>query len=78
MGADGRGTVVKLDKVEEPEGLWFCANCFEIFENKNIADCEYCGELNAWDIREDVKCAKDKNFSYYTGCNMCDGKEDKD
>lgn len=41
---------------------YFCCSCFEIFNQ--MSNCGFCNEPNTGDME----------FSYWGGCNMCDGK----
>lgn len=43
-------------------GCWFCASCFEFFDE--VEQCDYCSEMNTGDMAN----------TYVSGCNHCDGK----
>lgn len=45
---------------------YFCTDCFEFFTH--IEQCDWCGNLNTDDME----------YSYWFGCNHCDGKADGD
>ena len=45
---------------------YFCTDCFEVFAH--IEQCDWCGDLNTGDMEH----------SYWSGCNHCDGKADRD
>ncbi len=48
--------------VVECGGHYFCANCFDIFDD--IEQCQWCNEYNTGDMEH----------SYSVGCSQCDGK----
>ena len=48
--------------VVECGGHYFCANCFDIFDD--IEQCQWCNEYNTGDMEH----------SYSVGCSHCDGK----
>ena len=48
--------------VVERGGHYFCANCFDIFDD--IEQCQWCNEYNTGDMEH----------SYSVGCSQCDGK----
>lgn len=54
------------------EGKYFCLDCFEI--HSSISQCEWCNERVAGGTQNE--------FSYYTGCENCggrqEGREDRD
>lgn len=54
--------------IENPFGAYLCASCFNGFED--LSFCGWCNEANTGDME----------FSYYRGCNHCDGNTswDKD
>jgi len=48
--------------VRQDDGTYICASCFEEFDSLN--NCHWCNEPNTYSME----------YSYYSGCNMCDGK----
>ena len=56
---DGYHTLVRL---RNHEWRFFCTSCFGEFDS--IYVCGYCNEPNTDDM----------DYSYWTGCNFCDGK----
>lgn len=50
------------------EGIWFCSQCFTLFEPDEIGQCEWCGDYSSGNLEN----------SYLTGCAACDGRGDRD
>jgi hypothetical protein len=44
-------------------GEWMCSNCFTLFDDSDIAACEWCNEFTTESLTD----------SYWAGCEYCEG-----
>lgn len=57
QACDGYQTVV------EHGGQYLCASCFAIYDDEDLHQCAYCGDLNTGDMED----------SFWAGCVACEG-----